>query len=85
MKKILIILFALIMLSCEAEIGVVGIPDIGDSGLLSEADSIPGNIKGFLEGIYYVREGKSEIGDTVIFKWNKDYLTIFTNNFFAFY
>ncbi|MDA3843173.1 MAG: glycerophosphodiester phosphodiesterase family protein [Candidatus Kapabacteria bacterium] len=79
MKKLLLILSALVMLSCEAEIGVVGIPDIGDSGLLSEADSIPGNVKGLLDGIYYVREGKTEIGDTVIFKWNKDNLTIFTN------
>jgi len=77
--KTIIILFASLLLiySCNNEVDVIN-PVIDPSNFLSQTTPLPNSSKLVMEGIYNVLEGKELLGDSVVVKWNRDRLSIFS-------
>jgi glycerophosphoryl diester phosphodiesterase len=78
--KTIIILFASLLLiySCNNEVDITN-PVVDPSNFLAETDSLTLDSKKVMEGVYNVVEGKELLGDSVVVKWNRDRLSIFSS------
>jgi len=78
MKKIIILFASLLFIySCDNEVGIVN-PVIDPSDFLSQTTPLSSGSKLVMEGIYNVLEGKELLGDSVVVKWNRERLSIFS-------
>jgi len=75
--KIFIILFSLIVLSCEQD-NIVNIPAFSGGGKLAGSQSILPNQIQRLNGIYTVIEGADQLGKKVVIKGTGNTLSVFT-------
>jgi glycerophosphoryl diester phosphodiesterase len=77
--KTIIILFASLLLiySCSNEVDINN-PVVDPSNFIGQTNPLPNNSKLVMEGIYEVVQGKELLGDSVVVKWNRDRLSIFS-------
>ena len=62
--------------ACKNEYGV-NVPEWQNGGFLSQTRPLSSELKAKFEGIYTVEQGNSQFGNTVVLKWNGDYLGIY--------
>jgi glycerophosphoryl diester phosphodiesterase len=62
--------------SCSNDFSV-NVPEWQDGGFLSQTRPLASGVKAKLEGIYAVEQGADQFGNTVVLKWNGDYLGIY--------
>jgi glycerophosphoryl diester phosphodiesterase len=77
--KTIIILFASLLLiySCNNEVDINN-PVVDPSNFIGQTTPLPNNSKLVMEGIYEVVQGKELLGDSVVVKWNRDRLSVFS-------
>lgn len=77
--KIILILFVSLLLiySCSNEVDITN-PVIDPSNFLAQTTPLSPGSKLVMEGVYDVLEGKELLGDSVVVKWNRDRLSIFS-------
>jgi glycerophosphoryl diester phosphodiesterase len=78
MKTILILFASLLLIySCSNEVDINN-PVVDPSNFIGQTNPLPNNSKLVMEGIYEVVQGKELLGDSVVVKWNRDRLSIFS-------
>lgn len=81
-----LLISTLVLISCNSDIPVIGIPEHGDNGLLSDTYRLSPEMKKNIEGIYNVSQGANYFGEQVVLKFTgQDYLSIFTGKNTAFF
>lgn len=73
----LLIIILLIITSCEYNVEQVIVPEFPES-LLKGTSKVTEFAKEHTEGIYIVTSDFKPFGDTVVFKWTRDVMSIFT-------
>ncbi|MGB5873309.1 MAG: glycerophosphodiester phosphodiesterase family protein [Bacteroidota bacterium] len=71
------ILLAFGLSSCDNEVDVV-YPSFGSGSILPQTTPISSATRGAMEGVYAVRAGGDQFGQSVVLQWNGDYLSVYT-------
>jgi glycerophosphoryl diester phosphodiesterase len=65
-----------LLVACDNDLSVE-VPQWQDGGFLSQTLPLSPAVKAKMEGIYAVEQGSAQFGNTVVLKWNGDYLGIY--------
>jgi len=63
--------------SCDNQVDVV-YPSFGTGSLLPETRPLSPETRAAMEGVYAVRAGSDQFGQSVVLQWNGDYLSVYT-------
>jgi glycerophosphoryl diester phosphodiesterase len=71
------ILLAFGLSSCDNEVDVV-YPSFGSGSMLPQTNPLSPATRTAMEGVYAVRAGSDQFGQSVVLQWNGDYLSVYT-------